>query len=314
MSRIKVNKAEPFTKDREVSIEGLRCLDTASEKNGVIKYKNKQFLFREDNKWKTLDGSGTESEYKIEYAHKHHISPEQMVHTDLLSPGPPANPLETPMLDHPKIIMPMMLPFPPHLGGGVQMAISSMAMNGYGAALITHPLPRGPGMELLKVYCTYWCGPAVPLEAAECAISYSNINDKPVFDPAFEALSPAGGPAAPPPEWYNKLVTVSDRVSHSANPPAILYDHPPLGGPTGPGDWAIPALNNLTPDLEHSTPAKRAAVGLHTVEYTLVDPLPLYGDTVSRFNMWLIGGAVNQTWAYYGTTLVTKTTLDVIPK
>ena len=306
MSRIKVNKAEPFTKGREVSVEGLRCLDTTSNRNGVIKYKGKQFLFRDDNKWKTLGGTGTAPEYKIEYTHKHHISPEFMQYMSLLNPSGP--------ITQPKVIMPTLLPFPPHLGGGTQMAISSMLTNAYTPSLITHPLPRGPGMELIKIYCTYWCGPSIPLDAAECTISYSNINDKPVFDPAFVALGPGGGPGAPPPPaWYDRFINISSRISHSANPPAVLYDNPPPG--LGAGDLAIPAFNNLVPDSTHSSASQRAAAGLHTVEYTLVDPLPLYGDTVSSFNMWLTSsGVVNQSWAYYGTTLVTKTTLDVVPK
>jgi len=58
----------------------------------------------------------------------------------------------------------------------------------------------------------------------------------------------------------------------------------------------------------------RASLGLHTVEYTLTDPLLLDGKTLTKFNMWFSGSAPNQSWAYYGTTLITKTILDVVPK
>jgi hypothetical protein len=53
MSKLETNSIGPWSKP-DVEVTGLRCADTNSEKDGVIRYRDSQFQFREDGVWKTL--------------------------------------------------------------------------------------------------------------------------------------------------------------------------------------------------------------------------------------------------------------------
>ena len=61
MSKLETNSIGPWSKP-DVEVSGLRCANTSSHRDGVIRYRDDQFQFREDGVWKTLSGPAVASE------------------------------------------------------------------------------------------------------------------------------------------------------------------------------------------------------------------------------------------------------------
>tara|TARA_B100000131_G_scaffold121744_2_gene118817 strand:- start:7947 stop:9233 length:1287 start_codon:yes stop_codon:yes gene_type:complete len=56
MSKLETNSIGPWSK-KDVEITGVKCMDTASSRDGVIRYRDNKFEFREDGVWRTLSDS-----------------------------------------------------------------------------------------------------------------------------------------------------------------------------------------------------------------------------------------------------------------
>jgi len=61
MSKLETNSIGPWSKP-DVEVSGLRCANTSSHRDGVIRYRDDQFQFREDGVWKTLSDPAAASE------------------------------------------------------------------------------------------------------------------------------------------------------------------------------------------------------------------------------------------------------------
>ena len=340
MSKLRTNIVEAFTA-KEVSIKGVRCLDTRSRLNGIIKYKGNKFLFRQADEWVELgyggmtledvlaligpledsiaalelaitSGIGGPTSGELNTFHKYYVSA-----TDITIA--PVNPMASEGL----AMMSMMgLPFSamrfPEIFSegfysgtgafptswdasffrqcGSLMTTAALVedMADHAAtgmlAVASFDLPHSPGLVLskfcIKYTLTCWPGAdptaAVPFRAAECLV-YSEVGpegipEAPGFHtngyvmPMFE-VSPSSAPplTATLDDLGDSIVRDSHSVIGSANPPSI-----PLGFMSGTTLDIDPATNGfLIPDSGHATPASRAALGTHIVEYTLATPLRL---------------------------------------
>jgi hypothetical protein len=334
MSEIKTDAIGPWNEE-ECTINSAKLGDSSSSLEGVFKFSDGKFRFREGGVWRTLDsgGAGVASpdgaDHVHEYLENHALSPSSLSVVSYSLPGLGLGLGVDALPAGIKINLPMPLvgfdSDPVMVAAGLDDAyVMSGMMCPFGKLIFSHPIPTKADTTLLSISCTYTLGPG-PLDAFAVAISSVPRALPPFHDPLLPAWTPEGA-THPLPSTDEGIATLLaemvrsgsgnvNRFVASANAEAFVY----VDGSVPIDDVAshivIPPLNNMTPDSTHSDSDVMAQPGTHTVEFTLSEPLSI-GDNILTIHIWAYGeeadeglpdGVLNDMFVYIGTRILTST-------